>query len=176
VAAKTEREAFDTFVGYLRETLSCVTSKYLSARNDSPNVYKILFEPYPKLETTDNSPVYISIVQHILTVPHHIEEKRFKAKTKFYSYRLLRHQTDDTQEILDYHWHPDGTAVRYPHLHIRSIPRTHFPTSRVCLEDFVLLLIKYYKVKSPLKYAEWKGILHKNKSAFEKYATWKIHH
>lgn len=176
MAARTEREAFDTFVGYLRETLSCITTNFLYAGHSSDRVFKILFDPYPKLETKDGSDLYMSVTQLVLTAPHNEEEKRFKAKTKQYSYRLLRHPADDTQEILGYHWHPDDSAVRYPHLHIRSIPRVHFPTSRVCLEDFILLLVKYYEVKPKIKHAEMKRILEKNKSAFEKYATWKIHH
>ena len=52
----------------------------------------------------------------------------------------------------------------------------HFPTSRVCLEDFIEMVIKYYGARPSMKYSEWTIILDKNKRAFEKLATWKVQH
>jgi len=42
----------------------------------------------------------------------------------------------------------------------------------VCLEDFILLLIKYYDIKPILHPSTRKRILRKNKQAFEKHASW----
>jgi hypothetical protein len=86
--------------------------------------------------------------------------------------------------IVAYHWHPDDFSVRDPHLHLRITPnlgypeierkigRAHFPTSRVCLEDFVRLLIDYYDIKPSLHHSAWRRILRKNKAAFGKQASW----
>jgi hypothetical protein len=62
------------------------------------------------------------------------------------SYRLMQHSDVASKEILAYHWHPNDSELRDPHLHIRSVARVHFPASRVCFEDLVCMLIKYYGV------------------------------
>jgi hypothetical protein len=100
----------------------------------------------------------------------------FKVSTREHSYRLLHGVDVASREILAYHWHPHDSELRDPHLHIRSIPRVHFPTSRVCIEDFVWMMIKYDGVRPKMKHSEWTAILAKNKKAFEQMATWKIHH
>ena len=101
---------------------------------------------------------------------------QFKAKTREYSYRLMEQGDIAARDLVSYHWHPNDSALRSPHLHVAAVPRVHFPTSRVCLEDFIWMLIQYYDVKPRLKLAKWTGILEKNKAAFEKMATWKIKH
>ncbi len=94
----------------------------------------------------------------------------FKALTREYSYRLMQKSDIASREILAYHWHPNDSELRDPHLHIRSIARVHFPTSRVCVEDFISMLIKYYGVKPRMRKSEWTAIVEKNKNAFEKMA------
>jgi hypothetical protein len=72
------------------------------------------------------------------------QEGEFKVSTREYSYRLLQRVDVASREILACHGHPHDSELRDPHLHIRSIPRVQSPTSRVCTEDFVCLVIKYY--------------------------------
>src|SRR5262249_44516691 len=96
--------------------------------------------------------------------------------TREYSYRLVAEQDVASDDIVAYHWHPNDSDLRSPHLHVQDIPRVHFPTSRISLEDFIMMLVRYYDVRPRLKYSEWSAILEKNRSAFEKYATWKITH
>lgn len=101
---------------------------------------------------------------------------QFKAKTREYSYRLVEQQDIAAQDVVSYHWHPNDSDLRIPHLHVKAVPRIHFPTSRICIEYFIWMLIQYYDVKPRLPHSEWTTILEKNKSAFEKMATWKIKH
>jgi hypothetical protein len=175
VSGSSPKDAANNFAHFLRETLSCITPQFVSAFQQSDKLYKIWFEPYARVTTTDGGSLYISVTQIFRVVPHPETQGQFKAKTQEYSYRLLGDQNQE-EEILAYHWHPNDFDVKYPHLHVRSAPRVHFPTSRVCLEDFVLLLIRYYNARPKLPHAKWRGILDKNKKAFEKMATWKVEH
>lgn len=175
MAGKSPREAADNFVHFLKETLSCVSDHFLSAYQQSSKLYKVYYEPYAEVVGSDGVIYRLSVTQIFRVVPLTETKGEYKAQTQEYSYRLLD-AAGDENEILAYHWHPHDPGVKYPHLHVRAAHRIHFPTSRVCLEDFILLLIRDYKVETQLPHAEWKAILDKNKKAFEKMATWKIQH
>ncbi len=175
MAAKSPKEAADNFVFFLRETLSCISDHYLSAFHQSEKLYKAFYEPYAKITGRDGIVYNLSVTQIFRTVPVPGSKGEFKAQTQEYSYRLLD-ETGNEDEFFAYHWHPLDPGVRYPHLHIKTAHRIHFQTSRVCLEDVILLLIRDYKIRPRLPHAEWREILSRNKKAFEKMASWKIHH
>ena len=174
MAGKTPKEAADEFVKFLRESLSCLSDHFVTAFQPSPKLYKVYYEPYAKVCDYEYTDYEVSVVQVFRTVPDALQEKQFKAKTQEYSYTLLK----DGQEIVSYHWHPNDPGVSYPHLHIheKALRRIHFPTSRVCLEDFILMLFRDFKIRPNVSHAEYKEILEKNKRSFEKWATWKIQH
>jgi hypothetical protein len=173
VAGRTAQEAADNFVHFLKETLSCLTDHYLSAYQQSARLYKVFYDPYASLVTRDGLEYQLSFTQVFRVIPHPDMPGQFKAKTQEYSYRLLL-GPEEQSEVLAYHWHPQDPGVHFPHLHIVQAHRIHFPTSRVCLEDFALLLMRDYRVRPRLSHAECKEILERNKRAFEKMATWKI--
>jgi hypothetical protein len=182
VPGKSAQEAVDRFVGFIRETLNCITSAQLKAHRDSENLFKLFFEPAARVLAKNGEKFYISIAQ-TFTVEQR-EDGQFKAHTRQYSYVFSTTQGTDHHGRIAYHWHPDDFQLREPHLHIsltptvgyppidQKISRAHFPTSRVCLEDFVEFLIRYYDIKPPIAEREWKRILKKNKSAFAAQATW----
>ncbi len=176
MAGKNEKEAADNFLVYLHETLSCITAESLTAYQQSKKLYKVWFNPPTELTTKSGGRLFLSFTQVFVAGPDPKEPGEFKVSTREYSYRLLQRSDVASREVLAYHWHPNDSALRDPHLHIRSVPRVHFPTSRVCLEDFVSMLIKYYGVRPTMKHSEWTAILAKNKKAFEQMATWKIQH
>jgi hypothetical protein len=176
VAGKTEKEAADNFLGYLQETVSCVTAESLTAFQQSKKLYKVFFNPPTELTTRSGGRLFLSLTQVFSAGPDPNQDGEFKVSTREYSYRLLHRVDVASREILAYHWHPHDSELRDPHLHIRSVPRVHFPTSRVCIEDFVWMMIKYYGVRPKMKHSEWTAILAKNKKAFEQMATWNIHH
>ena len=173
MAGKTPREAADNFVNFLKETLSCISSQYVTAYQQSDKLFKIYYEPYAVVGTKEGKEFCLSVTQIFRVMPHPDLERQFKARTQEYSYRLLAGPGENT-EILAYHWHPQKPGVNYPHLHLRLYPRIHFPSSRVCLEDFVSLLIRDYAVRPQKSHSECREILMRNKKAFEKMATWKI--
>ena len=174
MAGKTPRDAAEYFVRFLRESLSCLSDHYLTAFQQSEKLFKVYYEPYAEVVARNYTNYQVSIVQIFRTVPDLQDEKQFKAKTQEYSYTLLK----EGREIVSYHWHPNDPGVSYPHLHVheKAIKRIHFPTSRVCLEDFILMLFRDYEIRPVVSHAEYKQILEKNKKNFEKWATWKIHH
>jgi hypothetical protein len=176
MAGKNEWEAADNFVGYLHKTLSCVTTAKLAFFQQSKKLYKVWFSPPAELATRSGAKLFLSLTQVLGSGPDPKQPGEFKVSTREYSYRLMQRSDVASREILAYHWHPNDSELRDPHLHIRSIARVHFPTSRVCLEDFVGMLIKYYGVRPTMKKSEWTAILEKNKRAFEQMATWKIQH
>jgi hypothetical protein len=46
VAGKTPKEAADNFVNPLKETLSCISSQYVTAYQLSNKLFKFYYEPY----------------------------------------------------------------------------------------------------------------------------------
>ncbi len=173
MAGKTPREAADNFVYFLKETLSCLSDHFLNAFQQSSKLYKIYYDPYATVSANDGATYHLSVTQIFRVMAHPELKGQYKARTQEYSYRLLTGAGEET-EILAYHWHPLEPGVSYPHLHIKEAPRIHFPTSRVCLEDFVQLLMRDYDVRPVLPHSEYREILNRNKKAFEKMATWKI--
>jgi hypothetical protein len=176
VAGKTPKEAAENLIHFLQETVSCISDEWLTAFQQSSKLFKVWTNPPFELKTKSGAMLSISVTQVFAIGPHPTEARQFKAKTREYSYLLSQFDDGTWNEIVAYHWHPNDFAVRYPHLHVRCVPRVHFPTSRVCLEDFIVMAIRYYECKPIGTHAHWSGILEKNKKAFEKLASWKIQH
>jgi hypothetical protein len=182
VPGKNEREAVEQFIGFIRETLHCITTAPLKAFQWSDNLYILFFDPSAPIVAKNGTKFYLSVTQ-TFTVEQR-EDGSYKVRTREYSYVFATDQESTTHGRIAYHWHPNDFNLRDPHLHISITPqlgypdieqrisRAHFPTSRVCLEDFVVLLIKYYDIRPQLPEAQWKRIIKKNKAAFGAGATW----
>lgn len=173
---RTPKEAADNFIYFLRETLTCLSSEFVSAFQQSDKLFKVYYDPYVRVGAKGGRVYRVSVTQIFRAMLDPNQNGQYKARTQEYSYSLLQDDDDDRVEIVSYHWHPNDPGVKYPHLHIHvpKLTRIHFPTSRVCLEDFVLLLFRDYEVKANVPHLEYKRILEKNKKSFEKWATWKI--
>jgi len=186
VPGKTAKEAIETFAGFMNETLSCLTDRRLVAFQEANNTFKLLYRSAAPIASVSGSRFYLQITQ--VCNAEEREDGTFKAHTREYSYVFSDSSADTNHGILSYHWHPNDFDLRTPHLHIRITPqmgcpeierrisRAHFPTSRVCLEDFVYLLLKYYDIRSPLHHSRYGSILKRNKREFSKGATWTVHH
>ncbi len=170
---KNEKEAADNFLSYFEETVSCLTRQRLTAFQQSQKLYRAYFSPPADLQTRSGGRLVVSIAQ-VFGVIQDPETKRFKVRTHHYSYVLYQVTDAGNDEILAYHWHPQDSAVHSPHLHVKCVPRVHFPTSRVCVEDFVWMVLRYYGARPTMRKSEWTAILEKNKKAFEQMASWKI--
>ncbi len=181
---KSPKEASENFISYIRETLNCVTRQEILAYQESDRLHKFLFKTPAPVTAKNGSRFFIQINQTFTIIP--TEEEMFKAHSREYSYIFSNDATPSG--IIAYHWHPHESNLHDPHLHIhitqnlgypeieRRISRAHFPTSRVCIEDFVLLLIKYYDIQPILDGGKWSRILRKNKKAFSNQATWFVAH
>jgi hypothetical protein len=184
VAGKSPKEASNNFAFYLRETLNCITRQELLAYQESDNIHKLTFKVPAEIVSKDGTKYYLSVSQAFTIIPK--DDGEFKAHSREYSYIFSNSATISNYGVVAYHWHPHISDLRDPHLHLhvfrhaesskteKMISRAHYPTSRVCLEDFIWLLIQYYEIK-PLD-RKWKSILNKNKAAFAKGATWLVSH
>lgn len=173
MGGRNPSEAVDNFTGFMKESLSVVTGAWVSVFKESPKLYKLFYDPPADLEHDDGESMSLSVVQ-VFSVGQDSDRGGFKVKTREYSYMLLRRTPDACEEVVSYHWHPNSqTDVDFPHLHVGCIPRVHFPTSRICIEDFISMLIKYYGIVRQLSRSECSAILKKNSSAFNKMASWK---
>jgi hypothetical protein len=181
---KTAKEAIEVFAGFLNETLSCLTDRRLLAHQGANNTFILLYQEPVRLLSLSGIPFYLNVTQ--VCNAERRDDGTFKAHTREYSYVFSDSAVASKYGILAYHWHPDIFALRYPHLHIkitplvgspeieRKISRAHFPTSRVSLEDFVYLLLKYYDIRSPHHHSRYRSILNKNRGEFSKGATWTV--
>jgi hypothetical protein len=170
VGARSKAQAIDRFCSLFKESLSCLTSQFLHPVQKSANVYVLTYEPPAEL-LCEKARRAISVTQVFSAVTD--RQGEFKVRTREYSYSLLEQQLNASIEVVSYHWHPECTAVRFPHLHIASIPRVHFPTARVSVESLLRMLIDYYDIEPILRESEWRAILKRNNAAFDKAATWK---
>jgi hypothetical protein len=185
VPGKSPEEAIDAFTGFISETLSCVTRDCLTGFQASDHRHKIFFSDPAAVRSAAGETFYLSIVQTFTTVKKQ-DDGLYKVRTLQYSYVFNDDPQPTNKGLVSYHWHPDDFSLRDPHLHLhitpevgypeieRRIARAHFPTSRVCLEDFIILLIKYYDIIPVVSETKWKRILKKNKAAFSKMATWAV--
>ena len=170
----------------MNETLSCLTDRRLAPYQEADNTFVLLYKSSGPINAENGDRFYLQITQ--VCSAQRREDGSFKAHTQEYSYVFSDSAAPTNHGIISYHWHPNQFDLRAPHLHIRITPqigcpeierlisRAHFPTSRVCLEDFVFLLLKYYGIKSPLHSSNYGRILKRNKREFSKGATWTVHH
>jgi hypothetical protein len=170
----------------MNETLSCVTERRIAPYQESENLYKLLFRSPAPIMARNGDRFYLQVTQ-VCTAEKN-DDGMFRAHMRQYSYVFSDSPIADYHGIVSYHWHPHDFARRNPHLHLRitqnmgypeierRISRAHYPTSRICLEDFVELLIEDYDIRSDLHHSTWKSILRRNKATFSKQATWFIAH
>lgn len=172
MGAKNKADAKDNFAGFFKETLSCVSDAYLQPVQISLNRFILTYEP-PAIVLCRAGERTLDISQ---TFRIGKDEKRggFKAITLHYDYTLNAKDGDAWRELVSYHWHPDETEVRVPHLHVgcECFPRVHFPTRRISIERFLLMLFDYYEVEPLLDETECRRILGKNNKAFEQMSSW----
>jgi hypothetical protein len=172
VGVRTKSEARDRFSEFFKESLSCISAEYVHAVQVSPNRYSLTYEP--------SATLLCGAGNRTLDISHNfrigVDEKSagYKAITLNYDYTLNAEIDGVWKELVSYHWHPDETEVRDPHLHVgcACFQRVHFPTRRMSIERFILMLFDYYEITPELEESEWKRILNKNNKAFEKGSTW----
>lgn len=183
---KTPELASERFTHFFSETLSCVTTHGLIGIQKK-RLNKITFYPPAPVYTNAGAVLFVSVT-HVFTIVEDKQEGGYKVSSREYFYKLADnpYESEHDKGVFSYHWHPISYPIRHPHLHITITPilgyhglelrinRAHYPTSRVCVEDFVRLLIEGYDIKPRCNRSEWSRILRKNKTAFHNHATWSI--
>lgn len=88
-----------------------------------------------------------------------------------YSYQVLRRG----KPLIEFHYHP-GSKVKHCHVHVRPpgqdrdmLSKVHIPTSRVALEDVLMMLIEDFGVKAKRGAP---ATLDRNRRSFERSQTW----
>lgn len=180
--------AVEKFSMFFAETLSCATAQ-VPIGTRKKRLYKLTFFPPAPVNTVAGGQQFIAAT-HVFTVGPDSEHGGYKVSSREYFYKLSDNPDENEHDkgAFSYHWHPNGYPIQYPHLHVTvtsqlgyhgleaKINRAHYPTSRVCVEDFVRLLIEGYDIKPIRHRAEWGRILKKNKGAFHRSASWFINH
>jgi hypothetical protein len=127
------------------------------------------------VKTTSNECLAISFTQQFEVTKSLLGG--LKVTTLAYGYSI---ENISGHEILAYHWHPDDSRFKFPHLHIghaagaglrAEIRNIHFRTDRMAFEDFSLQLIREFGVVPDRDDAE--QVLESNLEKFRNHRTWK---
>jgi hypothetical protein len=137
----------------------------------------LLYDPPVKITRKHGAlPMYLSITQTYRVVPS--PDRGTRANTTGYSYGLYA-KPNNEEPIVEFHWHPESTPkLKWPHMHVIAnskhgeLDRVHFPTARICIEDFIRLLVRDFGVETRFPYEQCKRILTKNKAAFVEKSSW----
>lgn len=183
MGGRKPNEAVEGFLGSVQKTVSCVTRSVL---RPSKNGYKPTEEPH--ILTFSDDPVSLRHEEDFaMSIRHDYRivrgegtlYGRWKVKTVGYYYELLK---QPNEEVISYHWHPESNSpLRTPHMHIGSgsgvtvvgMLKPHYPTPRMALEDFVLMLIKEFGVRYERE--DWESVLSRSRAAYEAERAWQYH-
>lgn len=173
---RTPREAVKAYLEPLQKNLSIICKGVLRPSNyDMVDKVGVLMLPDPA-PLNGRPDLYLAFAQQYKIIKD-VENGPFRVTTRYYSYAV---ETQDAQEIVGYHWHPDGDSpVKFSHLHLgpgaligrEEISRkAHFPTGRVAFEDMVELLIDTFGVQPDRTL--WQEIVEKTRSLFTQHKSW----
>jgi len=176
VPSKTARKAVKAYIDPLQKSVAIVCEGVLRANNyDQLQTTSIV--TLPEAARLNGRPdLYLSFEQQYRI----IEDPKngpYRVTTRYYSYAI---ETQDAEEVVGYHWHPDGQSpVRFPHLHLGraaqiGMPeinrKAHFPTGRVAFEDIVELLVGTFGVRP--RRNPWQAVIAATRAAFARQKSW----
>jgi len=176
VPGSTPAEAVESYLAPIRETLSCVSETPITNFGGvyvSEIPHRFTFVGKPPISYLQPPRLSIFVSQRY-TVRWAEETDEYRVRTQGYIYQL----TEEDQEILSYHWHPDQHDIHIPHLHFKrgamiqrsELIKTHIPTGRVALESFVEYIISDFRAEP--RHQDYKRVLEGNRKRFEAYKTW----
>jgi hypothetical protein len=176
VPGRTPREAVKGYIESLQKNVAIVSRGVLRVNNyDRLNEVSVLTLPDPA-PLNGRPDLYLSFRQQYKLVKDPATGP-FRVTTLYYSYAI---ETQGAQEIVGYHWHPDGISpVKFPHLHLGPAARigleelnrkAHFPTGRIAFEDVVEFLIATFRVEPDRTI--WQEIVETTRSLFGRHKSW----
>jgi hypothetical protein len=176
VPGKTPHEAVNAYVGPLQRNVSLISKGVLIPSNrDRLDFTSVLHLPDP-VPLNGCPDLFLAFSQQYKIIKDEANGP-FRVTTLHYKYAI---ETDSAEEIIGYHWHPDGPSpIKYAHLHLgpgaqigraQLDGKAHFPTGRVPFEDLVKLSIDVFGVK-PDRTA-WESVMEKTKGLFMRHKSW----
>lgn len=151
IRAKTEAQAKQRYVGFLRQAARCVSPSAdlrigEAAAGDGRIFALDWFQPVVA-RRPDGGSLFIRIEQALMleSDPWFPRERKFRTLQYFYGVR----EHEDGDEFLYWHWNPADARWSYPHIHTavedpagRSM-RLHIPSGgRVSIEQVLLFLLR----------------------------------
>jgi hypothetical protein len=176
VHGKTPREAVKAYADPLQKNVAIVSKGVVRVSNyDRLDEVSVLTLPDPA-PLNGRSDLYLSFTEQYKVIKDP-ENGPFRVTTHYYSYAV---ETQDAQEIVGYHWHPDGVSpVGFPHLHLGPAAligleelgrKAHLPTGRIAFEDIVEFLVATFGVEPDRTL--WPQIVEKTRSRFARRKSW----
>ena len=173
---RTPREAVQNYMAPLQQAVSCVCTAVLRPTSYEPGggPHLLCSEQMPCVLVNTNLRFDVAQWFDIIEDP---QNGPWRVTTAGYKYTI---ETEDAEEILGYHWHPDSRSpFKYSHLHLGRGARigrselegvkAHLPTGRVAMEDFIRLLIEVFNAR-PRR--DWKEVLQTTVERFWQHASW----
>ncbi len=172
--ARRPHEAAAAFTENLGRAISCVTNAVFDIRggyHPTPTPHVAALNSGLPVPLAGAAGLRLSVLLQYHIVQDSGSHGPWIIRTSAYSYTVWDR---DEQELLVYHWHPDGrSAVTVPHLHIGStalatgstLVKKHLPTRRITLDDVVRLVITELDVVP--RRQDWAMVLQETAQVFE---------
>ncbi len=176
VPARSKSAARDRYVGFLQQTLSCVTSVVwiVAPTRTGDGLLLQLSEDAVRLPVRDRDPLWLQATQDFHFERDHRFGGEWKVKTDGYAYTIAA--TDDlSQELFAWHWHPNSRPDTHLHVGRRhpelgSVGKMHVPCGRVAMEEVALFAIHDLGVVPQRD--DRQSILQDSLIRFRQYRTW----
>lgn len=168
LTGKSPREAVAAFVAPIRDVLRCVTSepvKVEHSRREGGSSRLFLGWTDEAVLLSRDQDLFLRFTLYFRAVEAKEDSDRgpWNVSTTGYAYALER---ASTEEILLYHWHPEGGGdVKCPHLHLGNgatpagcdLRKLRIPTARIEVEDVVRFAITQLGV--PWRRDDWEQLV-----------------
>lgn len=179
MAGQTPTAAVDAYVREIQLSISCFSNAVVRAtpRHICPRTEgALVLGPGTPVFLKGSPRLAIKIVQSFRVVEADGERGPFKVRTTSYMYSV---ENGEGKEIFAYHWQPAGRShVLIPHFHLGAgasigmpgMAGAHFPTGRVCIEDFLLVLCESFGAE-PIREG-WRQVIEVSRQKFMDWKTW----
>lgn len=178
MAGKTPPLAVGAFLDPLSRAVSCVTREIIRVSHDGYTAgatHAATLGQGDPVRLQGGPLALAALLQYEVVQTDDQDRGPWKVSTKAYFYNL---KTADGDEIITYHWQPDGLGPGWPHLHVGTCVlrdeapldrRKHVPTGRIALEDVIALAIELGA--KPLR-DDHEQVLAASKKGFTDWRTW----
>ena len=146
----------------MQRAVACVSAGVVRFDPEPGATFGLAVATPMALPATNLPDVRVTVRQWVMPLTESDQRRGWKAQLAGYSYRLNSGQ----QELLLYHWHPQGPShLVDPHLHpgppllaaLGTKRAVHLPTGEIRLSDFVTMLIREFGVRARRR--DWRSVM-----------------